>query len=203
MDTYANLKTSIADWLNRSDLTSVIPTFISLAEAGMNRNIRHYKMHKRSNAQVDTQYTAVPADFLETVRFQVSTAPPSLIEPASTTEIMKRRYENSDTAGRPTLFSMVDSQFEMWPTPDATYDVELLYYAKIPSLSDTNTVNWLLTEAADVYLYGSLLQAAPYLQDDARLETWAQLYAASTTNLIGSSETARNGGSLKIRVRTY
>ena len=69
--TYTELKSTIADFLNRDDLTAVIPTFISLAEAQMEREVRHYKMQKRSEGQIDTRYSQLPADFLEPVRFHL------------------------------------------------------------------------------------------------------------------------------------
>ena len=72
---YSDLKTSIADWLNRSDLTSVIPDFISLAEASFNKEIRNRKMIKRATATIDSQYSAVPADWLQTVDFVVEANP--------------------------------------------------------------------------------------------------------------------------------
>ena len=70
--TYAELQSSIADFLDRDDLTSVIPTFISLAEADMNRQIRHWRQEKRANANIDTQYSAVPADFYEVIRMYIT-----------------------------------------------------------------------------------------------------------------------------------
>jgi hypothetical protein len=72
------------------------------------------------------------------------------------------------------------------PTPDTGYTGELTYYGKITALSDSNTSNWLLAYAPDLYLYGALLEATPYLKDDERLATWSQLY----TNSIGDIEVA-------------
>jgi hypothetical protein len=66
LTTYTELKTSIGDWLNRSDLTNAIPDFISLAEAQVERTLRTRQMIVRANASFDAQYGAVPADFLET-----------------------------------------------------------------------------------------------------------------------------------------
>ena len=60
LSNYNDLKASIADFLNRDDLTSVIPDFISLAEAQLNREIRHWRMEDRSIATIDSQYTALP-----------------------------------------------------------------------------------------------------------------------------------------------
>ena len=104
-------------------------------------------------------------------------------------------------AARPRYYTHADSQFRLYPTPDADYDIELLYYAKIPDLA-TNTTNWLLEYAPDVYLYGSLLHSAPYLQEDARVAVWAQMYSAAVARLNEASEKARYSGSgLTLKVR--
>ncbi len=66
LTTYTELKASIADWLNRTDLTTTIPDFISLAEAQIERTLRTRQMIVRANASFDSEYGAVPADFLET-----------------------------------------------------------------------------------------------------------------------------------------
>jgi hypothetical protein len=77
LSTYAQLQTSIGDWLNRSDLTATIPDFISLAEAQIERTLRTRQMIVRANASFDSQYGAVPADFLETKSLKLtSTNPP-------------------------------------------------------------------------------------------------------------------------------
>ena len=73
---YSDLKTSVADWLNRTDLTSTIPDFITLAEAGFNKEIRNRKMIKRATATIDSQYSAVPADWLQTVDFVIHNSMP-------------------------------------------------------------------------------------------------------------------------------
>ena len=169
--TYAELQSSIADWLLRDDLTSVIPTFISLAEAKFNRRIRDYRMVKRATAQVDTAYFAIPSDWQENIRFQLNTSPITTLEYVTPDQAAeeKRLYNSS---GRPAFFTMIGDQFQIVPAPDSTYDAELTYYAKIPVLSASNTSNWLLEKAPDIYLYAALMEAAPYLDDDARVQVW-------------------------------
>ena len=81
--TYTELKSSVADFLNRDDLTSVAPTFISLAEADMQRQVRHWRQEKRSTAQLDTQYSAIPADFVEDIRFYITSSDTSPMEKIS------------------------------------------------------------------------------------------------------------------------
>lgn len=200
---YTNLQTTIADFLNRDDLTSVIPTFVQMAEAQFNRDIRHWKMEARSSGQqsVGDQYAQIPADWLESIRFHVTDGTTTPLDLISRAAMQDLRAGKQDEAGTPRYYCHADSQFEFYPTPAADTNVELLYYQKIPDLA-TNTTNWLLETAPDVYLYGSLLHSAPYLQEDARIGTWAQLYSAAAARLNESSEEARYSGSgLTLKVR--
>ena len=200
---YTNLQTTIADTLNRDDLASVIPTFIAMAEAQMSRDIRHWRMETRSNGVQDAgdAYMQVPADWVQTVRFSVTDGGTSPIALIDSTTMAENRAINNDQAGTPSAYTLEAGQFHLYPTPIAETNVELIYIAKIPDLA-TNSTNWLLSYAPDVYLYGSLLHSAPYLQDDARVAVWAQLYSAGVTRLNESSDMAKSSGSnLKLKVR--
>ena len=202
--TYAELKSSIANWLNRDDLTSVIPDFISLTEAGINRDLRHYKMINRVDATLDSRYVQMPADWLETVRFGITSGTTYRLELISRDDMLEYRQNTSDIAGIPKFYANIGDTIEVFPTPAAEYQMQLQYYAKTPALSDSNTTNWLLTDAPDIYLYGSLIQAAPYLNDDARAETWAALYSAAMQSMQKASDDTRFAGSgLRMRVTSY
>jgi hypothetical protein len=201
IDTYAELQASIADWLNRQDLTAVIPSFISLAEADINRALRDYRMEKRSTAQVDAQYSALPSDWVETIRAQI-VGDTSRLELVSDGALADMRAARNDAGGKPTHYAHTAGGLELFPTPDAEYTVEIVYFAKVPALSVTATTNWLLSAAPDVYLYGALTQSAPYLKDDQRAPIWAGLYQNAITNLNTASERARFSGSgLRLRIR--
>lgn len=202
LTTYTELKSNIADFLNRDDLTSVIPTFIALAEAQINRDIRHWKMEKRATAQVDTEYSKLPTDWCETIQAHLTGGGTYALNLASRDAIADKRMASDDTSGRPRFYSHADSSIELFPTPDATYTLELLYYGKIDALSDSNADNWLLLDAPDIYLYGALIHSAPYLQEDGRAATWAQLYGAAVQKLNEASERSRMSGSgLTLKVR--
>jgi hypothetical protein len=186
LDTFAELKSTIADYLNRDDLTSIIPSFISLAEAKFNRKVRTRQMVVRAEGQIDTQFFAYPTDWLQAKEFQLNTNP--IIRLKFVTEAQGDELKASSymAPGQPLYYTIVGSQIEFIPSPDTTYSAELTYYAKIPALSNANTSNWLLAYAPDLYLYGSLLEASPYLKDDERLAVWSQLY----TNTLGDIEVA-------------
>ena len=201
ISTYAELKSAVADWLNREDLTAVIPSFITLAEADISRTLRDYRMEKRSTATLEAQYSALPADWVETIRIQLTDGTHRL-ELVSDGALADMRRSRSDATGRPTHYAHTAGGLELFPTPDASYEAELVYVAKVPALSDSATTNWLLSAAPDVYLYGALVQSAPYLKDDARATIWAGLYQSAITNLNAASERARYSGSgLRLRNR--
>ena len=202
LTTYAELKTSVGDWLNRSDLTTAIPDFISLAEAQIERNLRTRQMIVRSTASLTTEYSAVPDDFLEAKTFKLDTNPPTPMQ-FETIDSMDNLSTVYTASGKPAYFSVVGGQFRFVPTPDTTYTGELTYYAKLSKLSASNTTNWLLTAAPDIYLYGALMQAAPYLQDDARITVWAALYKNGLEELkLADDRSSTSGGVLITRART-
>jgi len=204
LTTFAELKASIADWLNRSDLTAVIPDFITLAERQMEREVRHYKMIERSNANLDSQYSQVPTNWLETIRFTLNTGDTRRLEMVSIDDLSARRAAGLDTSGKPKYYAHVGDTFELHPTPDTSYATELVYYEKIDPLSDSNTSNWLLETAPDAYLYGALVQAAPYLSDDERIPIWSSLYAGAVASLNSSSNrTQQSSGNLRMKIAAY
>lgn len=194
MQDYDGLKSAIADFLNRDDLSSTIATFVRLAEAQMARDIRHWRMEKRKVATFDEGFELLPDDWVQTIRLEMGGRP---MELASREEIA--RWKRSHATARPRYFAHVAGKLEVWPAPDGEYEGELLYLARIPPLSDSEPTNWLLTEAPDAYLYGSLLQSAPYLVEDERTQVWGSLYAAAVQNLNQASERARHSGPLRLR----
>ena len=204
LTTYTELKTSIADWLNRSDLTSVIPDFISLAEAQIERTLRTRQMIIRANASFDAQYGAVPADFLEVKSLKLTSTNPITPMTYLSIDALDNEIAKYTASGRPKFFGVVGDQFRIVPTPDANYTTELIYYAKLTKLSSSVASNWLLTANPDIYLYGALLQAAPYLQDDARIQTWATLYERALNDAQTADDRASSsGGTLLTRAKTF
>jgi hypothetical protein len=186
LDTFSGLKTTISDYLNRDDLTSIIPSFITLAEAKFNRKLRVRQMVKRATATLDTQYFAFPGDFLQAKEFQLNTNPITYLQYVTQNQGDYGSANQFISAGKPQFYTIIGTQIQVIPTPDTGYTGELTYYGKIPALSDSNTSNWLLVYAPDLYLYGALLEATPYLKDDERLATWSTLY----TNSLGDMEIA-------------
>jgi hypothetical protein len=204
LTTYAELKTSIGDWLNRSDLTTAIPDFISLAEAQIERTLRTRQMIVRANASFDAQYGAVPADFLETKSLKLTSTNPQTPLQFLSIDALDNEMTKYTASGKPKFFGIVGGQFRIVPTPDSNYTTELTYYAKLTKLSSSVSSNWLLASSPDIYLYGALLQAAPYLQDDARIQTWATLYERALNDAQTADDRgASSGGALLTRAKTF
>ena len=197
--TYTELKAAIADLFLRTDLTSVIPTFISLAEAQFQREIRDYRMMKRATAEIDSGYSAIPADWLQNIRFQLNTSPITTLEYVTPDQAAEELAWHSSSR-RPLFFTMVGEEFQVVPAPDGTYEGELTYYSKIPALSASVASNWLLDDAPDIYLYGASVHTARYLKDDEAEASMQRLYRQALEALSVQSDRASIGSS-SIRMR--
>lgn len=204
ISTYDELKSTIADWLNRDDLLTVIPSFVQLAEVGMERVLRTRNMLTRSTATIDTQYSAVPSDFLEVRTIKLIGISP--IQPLTflTMEEMDALDAKTSANGKPLYFTLVGNQIRVNPAPAGSYTAELSYFAKLDKLSGSVASNWILQNHPDAYLYGALLQAAPYLKDDERISIWTTLYAAAVEAMKQADErAATSGGALKVRTKSF
>lgn len=201
--TYSELKTAVADFLNRDDLTSAIPNFVALAEASLNRRMRAPEMVTRATVTVDAEYENRPADWMETIRYQINTNPITVVEFVTPEEAIIQKTKFS-AAGVPMFFSTVGTQFQHVPAPDGSYTGELMYYARVSGLSDTNTSNWLLTANPDIYLYATLVQSAPYLKEDERIGIWASILERLMAEYEIAEQRAKTGSSrLVTRTRTF
>lgn len=200
--TYAELQTVIADFLDRDDQTEQIKTFIDLAEAEINRRVRHWRLENRATAEVDGRYSALPADFVEPIRLHLETDQRP-IELISSMEMQSMR-EASNTAGKPAFYALTQGEIELYPTPDAAYDLEMYYYAKLPALSTSQTANVILDNFPDAYLYGALIHSAPFLGEDARMQTWAALFQSAIDGINADNEKAKTGSAgRRIKIRSY
>ena len=173
--TYAELQTATANWLDRTDLTSRIPEFIELAEANFNRVIRQPDMVAKDDSfSIAGRYTTLPTDTLEIIRIVVDLTPVIVLEYMTPEEISERRIVMSAT-GKPYYFTTIGgatNQLEVLPSPDSTYTSSIVYYTRIAALSDSATSNWLLASHPDIYLFGTLVEAEPYLKNDERMPMW-------------------------------
>ena len=202
--TYAELKTNIANYLNRSDLTSYIDTFIDSTEAELNRRLRTKEMIKRATATADSQYLTVPTDWQEAINIEVTSNNFSPLFQQSIESLDVYRKANNNITGQPVYYAMVDDSIELAPTPDSSYTLQLTYYAKINALSDSNTTNFVSTDHPDVYLYGALKHASIFLMEDERIPLFTNQFEKALEEIRLEQEKAAFGkGSLMQRRKTY
>ena len=192
--TYSDLQTSIASYLARSDLTSQIPDFITFAENRLRRELRIRQMLKSvTTSTVSADATVqLPSDFLEIRDFVVMTNP---IQPLSYSSPSSLSNDpRTSQVGVPKSYTILASEFQLTPIPDAIYTLKMLYYAAPSYLSVTNTTNIFLTTAPDALLYASLIEAEPYLMNDARINTWGTMYDRAISSLTKSDESTQYSG---------
>ena len=202
--TYAELKTAIANYLNRSDLTSDLDTFIDNVEAELNRRLRTKDMIKRATATADSQYLAVPTDWMEAINVEITSNDFSPLFQQSIESLDVYRKSNNNSVGQPVYYAMVDDSIELAPTPDGQYTLQLTYYAKISALSSSNTSNFVSVSHPDVYLYGALKHASIFLMEDERIPMFTQQFEKALEEMRLEQEKAAFGkGSLMMRRRTY
>jgi hypothetical protein len=194
LNTYSALKTSIANYLGRSDLTSQIPDFIFLAETRMARELRIRQMLKTVTAATTAADPTVglPSDFLEIRDLFLDGNPRTKLQYVSPSAFSADI--NTSFAGSPVIYTMRGLEFEFAPVPDRNYTLQMLYYARPDFLSDTNPSNTFLSVAPDALLYGSLAEAEPYLMNDNRIQTWAALYLNAIDKITVSDDRGEYAG---------
>lgn len=209
ISTYSGLVSAVTEWLARDNdatLVARIPDFITLAEAKFNRELRSVKMETRSTTTVDTtddepEFISLPSDFqtMRRIRLSSVTGKPRL-EFLSGAQADEFRYGRDNVTAPPQYFTIVGDEIELLPTPDTNYTVEMVYRANVPAITSGNTTNWLLTLAPDLYLYGALLESAPYIQQDERIPVWALGMTSALEGLNKlSMDQAYGAGPLAIR----
>jgi len=192
LTTYSDLKTTIANYLARSDLTSVIPDFIRLAEDRLRRDLRIRQMLKVATATTTTgdSTVSIPSDFLAMKDLHLNTNPVRTLTFQNTSNFFELNNIDAISKGYPRTYTLLGSEFKFAPVPDSTYTLEMVYYYKPDYLSDSNTSNLFLANCPDLLLYGALSEAEPYLMNDERLQTWAAMYDRGLASLRASDEDA-------------
>ena len=194
--TFAELKTATANWLDRSDLTSRIPEFITLAEARFNRVLRIRDMEAVSTSISTTAGTreySLPTRFVQMKEFHLTTDP---LTPLSyiTPEMMTRMQAGSSKS-KPQVFTIIADNVRLGPNPDAVYTTSMLYYQAFAALSDSATTNDMLTNNPDVYLYGTLLEAEPFIMNDERVGLWLAAFEKAVGDIQNQDNKDRHSGS--------
>jgi len=179
--TYDSLVENIQSYLERTDAATLekIPTFIMLAEQVIASQIK-FLGNLTVNTSTMTQGQAIidkPARWHKTVSMNITAngvRRPVLLRRY---EYLRQYWPNPATEDTPLYYT--DYDYTHWlvaPTPDFAYDFEVLYYERVQPLDSSNQSNWFTQYAPQALLYGSLLQAMPFLKNDERIPLWQQQY---------------------------
>ena len=186
---YATLQTTIANYLDRSDLTATIPEFIRLAEDRLSRDLRIRQMLQIATTTIDSTdgTVEIPADFLAMKDIHVSSSNPiQTVTFQSPSNFF--RNTRASTSGLPTFYTELGSEFRFAPIGSATDTLQMLYYVKPPYMSSTVSSNLWLANTPDLLLYAALGEAEPFLMNDERIGTWATLYDRGVSSLSKSDD---------------
>jgi len=202
LTSYTTLKASIANWLNRSDLSDEIADdFIVLTEADFNSKLRVRKMIAQSTITIDSETESIPTGFLQVRDFYILSGstkyPLRYMTPSQMDQV-----KGTSVTGIPQAYTILGDTFRFTPKPDSSYSGYLNYYKKFDALSSTNATNFILTDHPAIYLYGSLFHAANFLggYNPQQVQTWQQMYATALERLeLNDREDQFSGSPLQIR----
>lgn len=187
---YAWLQAEIAAWLHR-DLSARIPTFIVMAESRMNRKLRLRVMESDEPVALASgaRTIALPTGYIEPISLglTISGTPRDYLSYVLPTQLPID--PTSTAASRPRQFTINGANIEFPKLADQSYAMNFRML-KAFGLSDSATTNWLLTNHPDIYLFGALLEATPYVRDDARIGIWQDRYDRAMSEI--SNKEARS-----------
>ena len=198
---YATLKTAVADYLARDDLTTFVPNFIQNAENKLYRTLNLRNEETALSVDISSGVAAVPSDF-KALKFAYYNSSPITLLRWTGIEELYNDYPTRSETGYPSVISREGSNFVFGPVAiDGTAVLKGIYYAKLSALSDSNTTNWYTTNAPELLLYGALLESAPFIGADERMATWGQLYQSCLETVKQENTAAEYSmGSLTQRV---
>jgi hypothetical protein len=179
--TYDSLVADVASYLERTDVATLekIPTFVMLAEQIIASQIKFLGNLTVQASQMTSDDPVInkPARWRKTVSMNITVD-------GKRQPVLLRRYEYlreywPDPTATDVPKFYTDYDFTHWlvaPTPDVAYNFEVLYYERVQPLDSSNQTNWFTQYAPQALLYGSLLQAMPFLKNDGRVQLWQAMY---------------------------
>jgi hypothetical protein len=181
---YNDLVTTVESYLARSDLTSIIPTFVMLAQQRMTRDLRTREMLRVATTPTTDATVELPPDFLELRDIHFQGNPPITLEYQSP-DLFFRNLLTS-TSGKPYYYTLIDNELQFAPAVDSSYTLQMLYYAEPTFISTTQATNVFSLNYPDALLYATLAESEPYLMNDARIQVWATMYDRAIANIMNN-----------------
>jgi len=197
LSSYIDLQNSTLDWIVRPDLSALAPDWIRLLEARVEQELTLEETLTTLTGTLTASTLTLPADWSATKAVWLGVAPKAPLLYRTPQQLFT--LQEQGTLGDARYFTVIGNSMRFAPIPAATEAYGLIYYAILPALSVAGT-NWLLAHAPGVYLYGSLVEAALYTQDDAAAMKWEALYQRAKASVEKADiQAAYSGGVLAVR----
>ena len=211
ISTYAELKTAVADRLHRTDLTSIIPEFVSYAESVIAGDpmptdpetlpgIRTKSQVKRVTTTLSDQYIDIPSDFLYANKLQINTSPIQVLG-FLTPDQLTAKYP-STPAGTPKFYTIHGDEFQFSHNPNTSLTLQISYMSKYAAFSADADYNWLLTNHPMAYLYPALVAGFSYLDDTEAALRYSSMYKTIAKGINGAEKDGFYGAVLASRPTT-
>lgn len=196
---YTSLKQAVANWVN-DDAISVgserVVEFISIAEADFNRRLRIRPMEDSTTVATSGRTTALPGNSVQLRNIRLNTASGGTVDYLPPDQFWAQ-YGGNDT-GEPVAHT-IEGENIVWGPASSGTSVIVTFYKRVPALTGSANTNWMLTNHPDLYLYGSLVAAEPFIFEDKRLPMWKSMYDQALKQVEEADEKDRHGSGLVMR----
>ena len=193
LSNYSELQSAVQDWLHISGLSARVPDFIALAEADVQRRL-FIRANEDSTTASLTSSLSLPSDFVRAKRVAVEVGG----KYRDLEYVPAENMSDIGPSGEPAFYTLQGDSLYTDSSPDGAYNIQLRYWKRFPALSNTANTNWLLTNAPDVYLFGSLAMAATFAP--SKLEVFVAAYERALQQVIDADKMDRYGPSLSVKL---
>ena len=190
---YGELKTEIADYLDRDDLTSKIPGFIEKAIQRINFELDHRRFEVRSTNTIDARRLGLPDDYLRARNIEIKTSPPRNLQFRTPASIDDLRRSQGDATGTPRYFTQHGNELEFYPaaTTANSFEIEIIYRAELEQFVEDTDTNWVLLKNSGLMLHACLIEAYLYLKDTKNAGTNQSIFLESVAKMEELDKTGR------------
>ncbi|CUI02616.1 Constituent protein [Janthinobacterium sp. CG23_2] len=196
---YFWLVETVKNWLHRSDLAARVPDFILLAESRINRlaKVRVMGVDAALVMTPGSRFVVLPADYVSPSALWLDANQPR----TKLTPLVAEQMPVANNAGMPTYWAVDGTMLAFDRVPDQAYPLAFRYRARFKLTAQAPT-NYLLERYPDLYLYGALLESAPFIGQDERIGLWKSMFDQAVQEINNVEHQSRSVGVLTTDVPT-
>ena len=197
IQTYAELKTSVSNWLHRDNLATYIDDLITVGEKWIFRKARTRDMETSMSVSITSGAATIPADFVALKHAYIDGTPIGKLDirPASW---VYSQYTNRSDSTKPTTIAVEGSNFIFGPWGGSSYTLKGTYYKRLAAVSVS--ANALFLANPDLYLFATLAETEPFLKNDKRIALWAAKRDQILFDVNGEDQSSRSGNDMQVRL---